>query len=105
MHTIYGNSTPHATHEYGANQAGSFSISMKSPLSFEEQLDLMIGRGLIVNDRPLAYEDSPNRVTTDFVATGLPTKATTDSNPVPLSSKSGTPMNLTPTSAIGCGAQ
>lgn len=54
MHTIYGNSTPHATHEYGANPAGSFSISMKPPLSFEEQLDLMIGRGLIVNDRPLA---------------------------------------------------
>ena len=54
MHTILGNSTPHATHEYGANQAGSFSISMKPPLSFEEQLDLMIGRGLIVNDRLLA---------------------------------------------------
>lgn len=27
---------------------------MKPPLSFEEQLDLMIGRGLIVNDRLLA---------------------------------------------------
>lgn len=54
MHTIYEDSTPHATHEYGANQAGSFSISMKPPLSLEEQLELMIGRGLIVNDRLLA---------------------------------------------------
>lgn len=41
------NSTPHATHGSGANQAGSFSISMKPPLTYEQQVDLLRSRGLI----------------------------------------------------------
>lgn len=45
------NSTPHATHESGANQAGSFSILMKQPLTYEQQVDLMVSRGLAIEDR------------------------------------------------------
>ena len=44
------NSTPHATHECEANQAGSFSISMKPPLSYEQQIRLMKSRGLTICD-------------------------------------------------------
>lgn len=44
------NSTPHATHASGANQAGSFSISMKPPLTYEQQIGLMRSRGLIIRD-------------------------------------------------------
>ena len=48
------NSTPHATHGSGANQAGSFSISMKPPLTYEQQVDLLRSRGLIINDESAA---------------------------------------------------
>lgn len=44
------NSTPHATHESGANQAGSFCISPKPPLTYRQQVDLMVSRGLLVKD-------------------------------------------------------
>lgn len=44
------NSTPHATHECGANQAGSFFTPMKPPLSFTDQLELMRDRGLVIDD-------------------------------------------------------
>ena len=44
------NSTPHATHVSGANQAGSFSISAKPPLTYGQQVDLMVSRGLSVED-------------------------------------------------------
>lgn len=50
------NSTPHATRPSdGANQAGSFHVSMKPPLSFEKQLDLMAERGLV----PMRVGDLP----------------------------------------------
>lgn len=45
-----GDGTPHATHGSGANQAGSFSISMKPPLTYEQQIGLMRSRGLIIGD-------------------------------------------------------
>ncbi|MDM8163045.1 Abi family protein [Collinsella intestinalis] len=47
-------STPRATHESGANQAGSFFTPMKPPLSFTDQLELMRNRGLTVGDEELA---------------------------------------------------
>ena len=50
------NSTPHTTHGREANQAGSFHVSMKPPLSFDEQLDLMVERGLLVDNRELAIK-------------------------------------------------
>lgn len=50
------NSTPHATHECGANQAGSFFTPMKPPLSFSDQLNLMSTRGLTIDDRELALK-------------------------------------------------
>lgn len=51
------NSTPHACPTSdAANQAGSFHVSMKPPLSFEKQLDLMVQRGLVVDDRELAIK-------------------------------------------------
>jgi hypothetical protein len=33
-------STPHASAHGAANQAGSFSLQMKRPLGFQEQIDL-----------------------------------------------------------------
>ena len=49
------NSTPHATRPIGgANQAGSSFIPMKSPLSLRDQLSLMKGRGLLVEDEASA---------------------------------------------------
>mgnify|MGYP005761415855 FL=1 len=56
MGIMGSDSTPHATHDSGANQAGSFSISMKPPLSFSDQLSLMESRGLIVDDRASALK-------------------------------------------------
>ena len=56
MGNIFADSTPRATHLSGANQAGSFSISMKPPLSFRDQLSLMESRGLIVNDEHSALK-------------------------------------------------
>lgn len=50
-------STQHASPGNGvANQAGSFCISMKPPLSRENQLSLMQRRGLVVDDRDAALE-------------------------------------------------
>lgn len=57
MGIMGSDSTPHATHDSGANQAGSFSISMKPPLSFSDQLSLMESRGLIVDDRASALKN------------------------------------------------
>lgn len=46
MGRMLDDSIPHATHGNGANQTGSFFISMKPPRSFREQLSLMESRGL-----------------------------------------------------------
>lgn len=49
------NSTPHASHFGDANQAGSSSFPpMKQPLSYGEQVDLMVERGLDIPDRDSA---------------------------------------------------
>lgn len=56
MGTINGNSTPHASPGNGvANQAGSFS-SFKPSLTCSDQLNLMVSRGLRVNDRNEALQ-------------------------------------------------
>lgn len=52
---VSDNSTPHASDGNGAaNQAGSFSLPMKPALSFSDQLGVMEGRGLDVEDRQSA---------------------------------------------------
>lgn len=56
MDIMSDNSTPHATHESGANQAGSFFISMKPALSFEGQLSRMRDRGLEIGDEGAALQ-------------------------------------------------
>ena len=57
MGRITDNSTPRACPpSEAANQAGSFHVLMKKPLSFDGQLDLMIERGLTVRDRDLAIK-------------------------------------------------
>lgn len=53
MGMIRIDSTPHAPGN-GANQAGSFFIDMKPPLTFEQQLEHMKRRGLIVKDEAKA---------------------------------------------------
>lgn len=56
MGTINGDSTPHASPGNGvANQAGSFS-SFKPSLTCSDQLNLMVSRGLRVNDRNEALQ-------------------------------------------------
>lgn len=51
------NSTPHASADGAANQAGSFSFSpLKPALSFDQQVQLMRERGLIVDDESEAVK-------------------------------------------------
>lgn len=56
MGKIHNNSTPHATHGSGANQAGSFFAKMKPPLSFDDQIALMHTRGIVIKDKELTLK-------------------------------------------------